>query len=199
MAAEAAMASIVHAILRVGRIKVVLLLQDCPRRCGPRLTAAETKARRNVRSLVEVAFPPTFSTGAASNLCFRCRMTLLVEATLCSISPTETRRLPLSLQTAQYPAAAPPAKPSPPLTPPRLSSRAGASDDAVLTQTRDRGGVEAEPVGQHFRGVLAEQWRGFDFGRDTVEAHRPGGHRHVAFAVRHRLQDAALAEARLVD
>ena len=36
---------------------------------------------------------------------------------------------------------------------------ASASDDAVLTQARDRGGVEAEPVGKHFFGVLAEQWR----------------------------------------
>ena len=33
---------------------------------------------------------------------------------------------------------------------------ASASDDAVLTQARDRGGVEAEPVGKHFFGVLAE-------------------------------------------
>ena len=33
---------------------------------------------------------------------------------------------------------------------------ASASDDAVLTQARDRGGVEAEPVGKHFGGVLAE-------------------------------------------
>jgi hypothetical protein len=40
---------------------------------------------------------------------------------------------------------------------------AGASDDAVLIQARDRGGVEAEPVGKHFFGVLAEQWRRFDF------------------------------------
>ena len=40
---------------------------------------------------------------------------------------------------------------------------ANASDDAVLMQARDRGGVEAEPVGKHFFGVLAEQWRRFDF------------------------------------
>jgi hypothetical protein len=65
----------------------------------------------------------------------------------------------------------------------------------VLTQARDRGGVEAEPVGKHFFGVLAEQWRRFDFARNAVEAHRPGRHRHFAFAVRHRLEDAALPEA----
>jgi hypothetical protein len=40
---------------------------------------------------------------------------------------------------------------------------ASASDDAVLMQARDRGGVETEPVGKHFFGVLAEQWRRFDF------------------------------------
>ena len=49
------------------------------------------------------------------------------------------------------------------------------------------------------RGVLAEQRRRFDFGRHAVEAHRPGRHRHLALAVRHLLQDAALVEARFVD
>src|SRR5271169_4011653 len=76
---------------------------------------------------------------------------------------------------------------------------ASASDDAVLTQARDRGGVEAEPVGKHFFGVLAEQWSRFDFARNAVEAHRPGRHRHFAFAVRHRLEDAALPKAGFVD
>jgi hypothetical protein len=47
---------------------------------------------------------------------------------------------------------------------------AGASDDAVLTEARDRGGVEAEPVGKHFFGVLAEQWRRFDFARNAVRS-----------------------------
>ena len=37
-----------------------------------------------------------------------------------------------------------------------------ASDDAVLTQASDRNGVETEPVGKHFVGVLAEQWRRLD-------------------------------------
>jgi hypothetical protein len=32
---------------------------------------------------------------------------------------------------------------------------AGASDDAVLTQARDRGGVKAKPIGKHFGGMLA--------------------------------------------
>src|SRR5258707_4046164 len=72
-----------------------------------------------------------------------------------------------------------------------------ASDDAVSTQGSDCFVIEAEPVGQHFGGVLAEQGRRFDFGRDAVEAHRPGRHRHLPLAMRHRLQDAALPEARL--
>src|SRR5271163_2837264 len=76
---------------------------------------------------------------------------------------------------------------------------ANASDDAVLSQTRHRGGVEAKPVGKYFGGMLAEQWRRFDGGRDTVKAHRPGRHRHRALAMRHRLQDAALPEAGFVD
>src|SRR5216683_17267 len=63
----------------------------------------------------------------------------------------------------------------------------------------ERFGVEAEPVGQHLGGVLAEERRRFDFGRDAVEAHRPGRHRHLALAMGHRLQDAARPEARLVD
>jgi hypothetical protein len=58
--------------------------------------------------------------------------------------------------------------------------------------------VEAEPVGKHFFGVLAEQWRRFDFARKAVEAHRPGRHRHFAFAVRHRLEFAALPKAGFV-
>jgi len=34
---------------------------------------------------------------------------------------------------------------------------------------------------------------------NAVEAHRPGRHRHFAFAVRHRLEDAALPKAGFVD
>ena len=37
-----------------------------------------------------------------------------------------------------------------------------------------------------------------DGGRDAVEAYRPGGHCHRALAMRPRLQDATLPEARLV-
>src|SRR5438876_1274370 len=76
---------------------------------------------------------------------------------------------------------------------------ANALDDAVLTQARDPGGVETEPVGKHFVGVLTEQWRRLDFARNAVEAHRPGRLRHCAFAVRHRLEDAALPEAGFVN
>src|SRR5207237_1267682 len=57
------------------------------------------------------------------------------------------------------------------------------------------GVVEAKPVGKHFGGMLAEQRCRFDGSRDAVKAHRPGGHRHRALAMRHRLQDAALPEA----
>src|SRR5437763_16553934 len=91
----------------------------------------------------------------------------------------------LQIMAAQYPAAAQPAKPSPTLTPPRSSSGAGTSDDAVLTQAGDRLVIEAEPIGQHFGGMLAEQGGRFDFGGDAVEAHRPGRHRHLAFAMNH--------------
>src|SRR5205085_1060992 len=73
------------------------------------------------------------------------------------------------------------------------------SDDAVLMQGRDCGSVEAEPIGKHRGSVLAEQRSRLDFGRDPIEAHRPSGHRHLALPMRHRLQDPALVEARLVD
>ena len=75
---------------------------------------------------------------------------------------------------------------------------ASALDDPVATELANRVGIEAEPVGQHFAGVLPKQRRRLDGCRDTVEANRPGGHRHLAFAVLHRLQNAAFAEARLV-
>src|SRR5437588_6672542 len=78
-------------------------------------------------------------------------------------------------------------------------SAARTSDNTVLTQASDRGIIEAEPVGKHLSGMLTEQWRRFDDSRDTVETHRPGRHHHLALAMRHRLQDAPLAKARLIE
>src|SRR4051794_4477734 len=101
MAAEAATARVVHAILRGGRVKIGLLLQDFPPpvRAETRSTA-ETKGNAETYDrLSRWPFLRPFQRRAVSNLCFRCRMTLsprLVEAILCSIPPTETRHLPLS-------------------------------------------------------------------------------------------------------
>src|SRR4051794_16165687 len=44
---------------------------------------------------------------------------------------------------------------------------ANALDDAVPAQPSDRVVVEAEPVSEHLGGMLAQQRRRFDFGRDA--------------------------------
>ena len=48
------------------------------------------------------------------------------------------------------------------------------SDDAVLAQGRDCGSVEAEPIGEHFGGMLSEQRCRLDLGRDAIKYGRRG-------------------------
>jgi hypothetical protein len=60
---------------------------------------------------------------------------------------------------------------------------ANASDDAVPTQARDSSGVETEPLGKHFGGVLAEKWRRLNGGRDAIEVVRARDDHRSGFAV----------------
>src|SRR5215472_17425386 len=46
--------------------------------------------------------------------------------------------------------------------------------------------------------MLAEQWRRLDRWRSAVEPDRPGWHRHLAIAMVHGLEDAALGKTRLL-
>src|SRR3954447_12902324 len=55
--------------------------------------------------------------------------------------------------------------------------------------------AEAEPACEHVLGVLAELWRGLQFGWLAVEADRPGLAYPLAVGVVHRLHDAAVLEA----
>src|SRR5438874_4921840 len=72
------------------------------------------------------------------------------------------------------------------------------SDHPFLVQCVDIAGAHAEPVAEHLRVVLPEQWGRVEFRRLSVEANRPGRHLERAGRVLRCLQDAALGKARLV-
>src|SRR5579862_6227362 len=73
-----------------------------------------------------------------------------------------------------------------------------AAEDFFGAQLGDVGAREAEPADEYLLGVLAELGRGLQFGRPSVEAHRPGLALEVAVRVFHHLHDAALVEALVV-
>jgi len=50
-------------------------------------------------------------------------------------------------------------------------------------QAHDSSGVEIEPLGKHFGGVLAEQWRRLNGGRDAIEVVRARDDHRSGFAV----------------